>query len=259
MTSGGDPLNLVVVAGQDVLAETVADFFLEAAARSLEVRERFDVALAGGSTPKAAYRLLAAAPRSSSLDWSRVRFFFGDERCVPPDDDESNYKMAYDAMLGPLGVAAASVFRMQGEDEPAAAAQAYAALVQAELRLAAGVPAFDLIMLGLGPDGHTASLFPGTDPRCDDDALVRAPWVEKFATHRLTLTPKVINAAAEVAIATAGAGKAPAVAAVISGPREPATYPAQIVAPSPGRLTWFLDRAAATELLARAPSLAPSR
>jgi 6-phosphogluconolactonase len=241
-----DRSHLVVVPDANALAERVARHTLDTAREAIARHGRFDVALAGGSTPKAAYALLAAAPLRDEIDWTRARFFFGDERCVPPDDDESNYKMARLALLEPLGVADHAVFRMHGEDEPGAAAAAYAGVLRATLdRDDAGIPVFDLVMLGMGPDGHTASLFPGTDPLADDAALVKAPFVAKFGTHRLTLTPATINAAREVAIATAGATKTDALAAVMNGPYEPATYPVQIVRPRDGRLWWLVDEVAA--------------
>jgi 6-phosphogluconolactonase len=136
---------------------------------------------------------------------------------------------------------------MRGEDEPAAAARAYAEVLQRE---AGALPVFDLVLLGMGPDGHTASLFPGSDPLTDDDALVRAPWVEKFSTFRITLTPKVINAAREVAIAAGGAAKAAVLREVREGPYAPVEHPIEIVNPNDGVLTWFVDRAAASALSA---------
>jgi 6-phosphogluconolactonase len=241
--------HLIVVPDEGALALRVAEHTLDAARAAFARHGRFDVALAGGSTPKAAYALLAQPPLRDAIDWSRVRFFFGDERCVPPDDDQSNYKMARLALLEPLGIAAANVFRMEGEREPAAAAAAYADVLRAELDTDdRGLPRFDLVMLGMGPDGHTASLFPGSDPFADDDALVRAPFVAKFDTHRITLTPSAINAAREVALATAGPAKTDALAAVLLGPRDPQTYPAQILGPRAGVLTWLVDEAAAAKI-----------
>jgi 6-phosphogluconolactonase len=244
--------NLIVVRDAEALAERVARHTLDAGAHALALRGRFDVALAGGSTPKAAYELLASPRFRGELDWSRVRFFFGDERCVPPDDDQSNFKMARTTLLDPLGIAPTAIFRMRGEDEPRAAAAAYADVLRAQLELDdAGAPVFDLVMLGMGPDGHTASLFPGTDPLEDDDLLVRAPYVEKFTTFRLTLTPKTIDAAREIAIATAGDTKTDALAAVLDGPFDPKRYPVQIVRPRNGTLTWLVDDVAAAKLRSR--------
>jgi 6-phosphogluconolactonase len=157
--------------------------------------------------------------------------------------------MANVALLAPLAITPASIFRMYGEDVPASAAAAYADALRAHLdHDANGVPIFDLVMLGMGPDGHTASLFPGSDPLEDDDRLVRAPYVEKFATYRLTLTPTTINAAREVAVATAGPTKTDALAAVLDGPRNPSLYPSQVLAPRDGKLTWLVDEAAAAKL-----------
>jgi 6-phosphogluconolactonase len=235
---------LVVLADETALARAVADHFTATARDAIEARGRFDVALSGGSTPKAMYALLAAESRDA-LDWSAMRFFFGDERCVPPDDAESNYKTAADGLLGPLDIAPAHVFRMHGEDEPTAAARAYADVLRTQL---GPESAFDLVLLGMGPDGHTASLFPGADPLTDNDALVRAPWVAKFSTFRITVTPRVINAARNVAIAAGGAGKAAVLRDVREGPYEPALRPIQIVDPKPGVLTWCVDEAAASAL-----------
>jgi 6-phosphogluconolactonase len=238
------PGTLVVLADEAALTRAVADHFIETAQAALAERGRFDVALSGGSTPKAVYALLATAARDA-LAWSRVRFFFGDERCVPPDDPESNYKTAEDGLLRPLGIDPAHVFRMRGEDDPAAAARAYADLLRDEL---GAEPAFDLVLLGMGPDGHTASLFPGADPLTGDAELVRAPWVEKFSTYRITLTPRVINASRSIAIAAGGAGKAPVLRDVREGPYDPTLHPIQIVDPRDGELFWFVDAAAASEL-----------
>jgi 6-phosphogluconolactonase len=235
----------IVVADETALAAALADHVVALAEPAIADRGWFAIALAGGTTPKAAYALLAAAPRREVVDWAKVRFFFGDERCVPPGDPESNFRMAHEAMLGPLGISAAQIFRMRGEDEPQAAARAYAAVLREEL---GDEPAFDAVLLGLGPDGHTASLFPGSDPLEDDAALVRAPYVAKFSTFRITLTPRAINGARDVAFATGGAAKAEALAAVLEGPYQPLSYPAQIVAPRAGKLTWFVDRAAAARL-----------
>ena len=233
---------IVVVADATALAQAVAEFFVGAARAATAARGRFNVALAGGSTPKAAYALLVTPTLRSSVAWERVRFFFGDERCVPPDDEQSNYGMARRALLEPLHIDPAHVFRMRGEDEPESAASAYAGVLRKEL---GAEPRFDLITLGMGPDGHTASLFPGEDPLTDDARLVRAPYVAKFSTYRITLTPRAINGAREVAIATAGEEKAAALARALDGPRNPVECPIQIVAPRDGRLTWLADRAAA--------------
>jgi 6-phosphogluconolactonase len=227
------------------LAKGLAGHIVSVGKEALERRGRFDVALAGGTTPKAAYAILCDPDFRQTLDWSLVRFFFGDERCVPPTDPQSNFKMAKEALLDPLAIRPHAIFRMLAELEPAQAAKLYAETLLHEVGTE---PIFDLVLLGMGPDGHTASLFPGTDPTTDDAELVRAPWVAKFATYRITITPHVINGARNVAIATEGAAKAPALAAVIDGEYRPVDYPIQIVAPRNGKLVWFIDRAAAANL-----------
>jgi 6-phosphogluconolactonase len=192
--------------------------------------------------------LLASPLFRSAVAWDRVRFFFGDERTVPPDDPESNYRMTKETLFDPLGIPAANVFRIHAEDEPHAAAAAYAAVLERELGTR---PRFDLLYLGMGPDGHTASLFPGTLASVDDAQLVVANWVEKFSTWRITLTPHVINDSAHVVITTGGASKADALHGVFDGPHDPERYPVQIVAPLDGELHWIIDEAAAAKLANR--------
>ena len=227
------------------LAEALAAHVVSVGADAIERRGRFDIALSGGSTPQATYALLHDERRRRAIDWSLVRFFFGDERCVPSDHAESNYRAAKETLFDPLQIRPHAVFRMLGEAEPAKAAQLYVETLKQELGTE---PVFDLVLLGMGPDGHTASLFPGTDPETDDAELVRAPWVEKFSTHRITITPHVINSARNVAIAAAGSDKAAALAAVIDGQYKPNEYPIQIVAPRSGKLAWFVDRAVTAQL-----------
>jgi 6-phosphogluconolactonase len=225
------------------VARTLADTFVTAAREAIAARGRFAVSLSGGTTPKAAYALLAQPPFAAAVDWTRVEIFFGDERCVPPDHEQSNYRMATQAFLEPLHIAAANVHRMHGEEDPAHAAQGY----RADLVAALGAqPRFDLVLLGMGPDGHTASLFPGSDPLTDDAALVRAVYSQSQSQWRLTLTPRVLNAARAVVFAAEGASKAATLRAVREGPYDPAARPAQIIAPVDGTLTWLVDEAAAS-------------
>jgi 6-phosphogluconolactonase len=239
------PAEVRIAADEGALAELVTKFVVARALEAIAARGKFDIALAGGSTPKAAYALLAAEPYRSSVDWSRVRFFFGDERCVPPADPQSNFKTASDALLRPLGIAPQRIFRMLGEIDPPLAAAAYAEVLRAEL---GDPPILDLVLLGMGADGHTASLFPGTDPFCGDESLVRAPWIAKLGGYRITLTPRAINAARAVAIAAAGAAKAEALKEAIQGPHDTVRTPIQAVHPGGGSLSWFVDAAAAAKL-----------
>lgn len=226
------------------LARGLADAFVSSAQDAIEKRGSFAVALAGGTTPKAAYALLGGEPYSSRVGWPRVQIFFGDERCVPPGDADSNYNMARTAFLSSVAIPPDNVHRIRGEDDPSEAAAGYAETLIAFL---GDDPRFDLIVLGMGPDGHTASLFPGSDPRTDEAQLVRAVWVEKMQTHRITLTPAVINRARRVIIATEGSAKAGMLRTVRGNVYDPVRYPVQIVAPGSGDLEWYVDREAAEE------------
>jgi 6-phosphogluconolactonase len=240
-----------ILPDEAALAERAADLFVALTSAALRERAVANVALAGGTTPRAMNALLAAPPRRDAVAWDRIRFFFGDERSVPPDHPDSNYRMTRETLFDPLGIPPEHVFRIRGEDEPHAAAAAYAQVLEREL---GPRPRFDVLYLGMGPDGHTASLFPGTLASIDDTQLVVANWVPQFNTWRITLTPHVINAAAAVVITCGGAGKADALHAVFDGPHDPATYPVQLVAPQDGDLHWLIDEAAAAKLARRPDS-----
>jgi 6-phosphogluconolactonase len=227
------------------LAKAAAETFAEEAARSMREKGRFAVALAGGSTPGALYELLATGYRDA-LDWSRIHAFFGDERTVPPDHKDSNYRMAYKALLSRVPVG--SVNRIRGELDPREAA----ALYEEELRaFFGGPPSFDLVLLGIGEDGHTASLFPRTPALDVRDRWVTENPVEKLGTIRITLTVPAINAAREVAFLVAGEGKAEALKEILEGDGDPRDYPAKLIR-SPNGPDWFVDRPAA-DLLSAPP------
>jgi 6-phosphogluconolactonase len=204
-------------------------------------RGSFAVALAGGSTPKAMFALLAAEPLRSQVDWASVRFFFGDERCVPPDHPDSNYGMAKKTLFDPLGIPAQNVHRMHGEAPPDEAALEYQGVL---LKALGETPVLDLIFLGMGPEGHTASLFPGVFSQFDAQRWVVTTYIEKLSANRITLTPRAINAAGAIILVTGGEAKAAALAEVLAGARNPDLYPAQILNPQYGSLTWLVDRAA---------------
>ncbi|MCA1688604.1 MAG: 6-phosphogluconolactonase [Actinobacteria bacterium] len=237
-------MNLLVYETPEALAEAAARDFVARAEEAINALGRFAVVLAGGSTPKATYEALAR-DYSGGLDWSRVHVFFGDERTVPPDHEDSNYRTAHEALLSRVPVA--SVHRMRGELPPAEAAAAY----EEELREffgPDGVPAFDLILLGLGEDGHTASLFPETSALDVTDRWVVANPVLKLETTRLTLTVPVINAARAVVFQVAGEGKAAALREILEGDADPRGYPAKFIRPENGELTWMVDKAAVSLL-----------
>ncbi len=236
--------SICVLESSERVAEAVADTFVADAQTAIAQHGIFFVALSGGHTPAAVYELLARDPRRERVAWNRVQVFFGDERCVPPGDPQSNYGMAARAFLQPLKIAAENVHRIRGEQPPPQAAADYAN----ELRSVLGdPPQFDLVMLGMGADGHTASLFPGQDPSTDQERLVRATQGPPPVTARVTITPAVINNARHVAIAVEGNAKAASLAAALNGEYDPTVRPIQIVCPR-GKLTWFVDRAAAALL-----------
>jgi 6-phosphogluconolactonase len=228
---------------------------VEAAREALRAKNSFSVALAGGSTPKALYGLLTNNPLLQTMvPWSKIQFFFGDERHVPPDDAESNFRMATEAMLGKAPIDPNQVHRIQGENPNAAeAAEEYAKELRASFRLKEGeLPRFDLVLLGMGPEGHTASLFPGTKGLKEERQLAVSNWVGKLYTDRITLTPPVLNNAAKVIFLVHGAEKAPALKAVLEGPYEPEQLPVQLIRPKNGRVLWLVDPTAAGMLVPQA-------
>ena len=239
--------NIEVLASAPDLFHAAAEEFVRAGRAAIGAQGRFSVALSGGSTPKALYSLLAA--NYADFAWNRVFLFFGDERHVPPTDAESNYRMVNESLLTKIKIPAENVFRVKAETADADAAAAdYEQQLRRFFELKPGeFPRFDLILLGMGPDGHTASLFPDSAALDEQTRLVVANWVAKFNTHRITLTFPVLNHAAEVLFMAAGADKADMLHQVLEGKPTP-PLPSQRVQPSDGTLLWLLDEAAATKL-----------
>jgi 6-phosphogluconolactonase len=235
------------------LFQAAAEEVLRAATEAVAQRGRFTVALSGGSTPKNLYTLIAANA-ASSLPWERIFFFWGDERHVPPEDAESNYRMAKETLLSKVPVPAGNIFRVPVENPDAmAAAEAYEGTLQKFFALGPGeFPRLDLILLGMGPDGHTASLFPETAALREKSRLVVANWVEKLKASRITLTLPVLNSARYVAFLVSGSDKAAALREVLEGNGPAEKYPSKLVRPTDGKLIWFVDRAAASGLSAAA-------
>ncbi len=222
------------------LALAAARLFVREANEAIGEFGRFAVALAGGSTPRATYETLASRYGSpSDLDWNKVHVFFGDERTVGPDHEDSNYRMAQGTLLSRVPVG--SVHRMRGELPPPEAASLYEEELTAFF---GGPPRLDLVMLGIGEDGHTASLFPRTPALDRDDRWAVENPVEKLGTTRLTLTVPAIDAAGRVVFLVAGGGKSEAVKEILEGDADPRDYPAKLVRPAGGP-TWMLDEAAA--------------
>lgn len=232
----------------DALAHAAAGLFAQL--DETRPHEMFDVALSGGSTPRTFHQVLASPPYRDRIDWATVQYYWGDERFVPPDDPESNYRMARETLLSRVPVTTDQVHRVPTEmGDPASVAQIYEADIRRDMNVLPGqLPRFDLILLGMGPDGHTASLFPHTAALQITDRLVTANDVPKLNTTRITFTVPVINNAANVVFLVAGADKADALHAVLEGPRDPETYPSRLIAPANGTLYWLVDQAAAAKL-----------
>ncbi|HEY5386818.1 MAG TPA: 6-phosphogluconolactonase [Thermoleophilia bacterium] len=245
-------MSIEILADADALALRAADLFALAAQEAAAAHGRFAVALSGGETPRALYRMLARQQFSQKVPWRRVQLYWGDERCVPPDDAASNYGMARDALLKHVPIADADVHRVRGEDGAVSAAMAS----EKELRALAALerprselPVFNLVLLGLGADGHTASLFPHSDALAVEERFAVATQAPD-GSPRVTVTYPVINAARRVWFLVSGAAKAGMVAEVLEGLQVPDAVPAQGVRPVHGQLTWLLDEAAARELSA---------
>jgi 6-phosphogluconolactonase len=232
------------------IAQRAAEIFVQTAKSAVADHGVFNVALSGGSTPKALNNLLAAEPLRSQVPWDKLKIFFGDERHAAPTDPDSNYRMTTDTLLSKAPLKPAQVHRIMGEyPEAEKAALEYEQVLRTQFNLAAGqLPRFDLMFLGMGDEGHTLSLFPGTKALHDGGRLVMHNWVGKLYTDRITSTAPVANNSALVVFMIAGAGKAPALKAVLEGPYEPEQLPSQLINPTNGKLLFLLDTTASAML-----------
>jgi 6-phosphogluconolactonase len=231
------------------VAKAAAQLFTDAVINAASARGVARVAISGGTTPKAMFTLLAAEPFASQVPWDKLDLFWVDERCVPPNHADSNYRMTREALLSKVPLPADRIHRMEGELDPEVAAARYESTIRNAFRLeGAETTTFDLILLGMGDDGHTASLFPHTEGLNDLTHIVIANHVPQKDTWRITLTSPVINQGREVAFLIEGAAKAQVLHDVFLGPFQPDTYPSQIIRPASGRLTLLLDSAAAAKL-----------
>jgi 6-phosphogluconolactonase len=238
--------SLVICKDSPTLARTAAEQFVGFARASVASEGRFTVALSGGSTPRAMFLLLSEEPLRSSVPWDKTFLFWSDERMVPPDHPDSNYRMANESLISKVPVPASNIHRMRGELEPSVAADEY----EAELAAFFGSrrPRFDLILLGMGDDGHTASLFPGTEALAEENRDITFNYVPKFSLFRLTMTAPEINSAANVSFVVSGPSKSAILKKVLQGPYQPKQLPSQSIKPTNGKLRWMLDRDAASEL-----------
>lgn len=235
------------------LVRAVAEEIARAAEEAVRESGRFTFVLSGGSTPADLYRLLAdeREPFRARLPWPKIHLFWGDERHVPPDHAESNFRMARETLLAHVPVPEDHIHRIRAEDPDAGRAAADCERTLRDFFDVDGWPRFDFVLMGLGPDAHTASWFPGNPTVHERERWVVAPWVEKHDTFRITMTPPVVNHAARIVFVVSGEGKAEAVRAVLEGERDVDRYPAQAARAEEGVLTWWVDGAAAA-LLSRA-------
>lgn len=240
----------IICADAEELSRKAAERFIRLAQNAIARSGRFIVALSGGSTPRALYSLLASPGYNEQIQWSNVHLYWGDERCVPPHHPDSNFLMVQETLLANITIPRENFHRIAAELEPNEAAADYEEQIRKLFQLTPGsLPRFDLILLGLGEDGHTASLFPDNAALDDEQHLVVAAYVAKLNTHRVTLTLPVINRAAEVLFLVAGPDKSSVMKQILGAPPNPAALPAARVCPGNGRLVWLITEDAAAELL----------
>jgi 6-phosphogluconolactonase len=230
----------------DTVADAAARLVVEHAGAASAARGRVSLTLSGGSTPRDLHRRLASPPLRDQIEWSKVHIFFGDERCVPPDNPQSNFRMALETLLSRVPIPAENVHRMLGELPPEQAAARY----EDELRAFFGdePTCLDMVLLGMGDNGHTASLFPGLTAVREQQRRVVAEYVAEVGMWRITLTPAVLNLAREVMFLVTGAAKADMLRRVLEGPHDPEALPAQAVRPLEGEVIWLVDAAASAQL-----------
>jgi 6-phosphogluconolactonase len=240
-----------IVADVEAISRKSAEIIIGLIAETLNSKTHFSIALSGGSTPKSLFTLLADdVSLRTQVDWDKVHFFWGDERHVPPDHPDSNFRMAYEAMLAKVPVQETNIHRVRAEEQDASkAAEEYENELRTFFNLKPGeVPRFDCVLLGMGPDGHTASLFPGTEALHEQKRHVVSNWVEKFQTHRITLTAPAINNADCIIFLVSGEEKAEVLREVLEGKKNTDFFPSQLIKPSHGKLLWLVAQPATTKL-----------
>ena len=248
------PPEILIVADAQILGRTSAEIIVRQISASLDTKAFFTIVLAGGSTPQYLYTLLATDARFKAIiPWERIHFFWGDERHVPPAHSDSNFKMADEAMLSKVHVPSENIHRIRGEDPDAVKiAAAYEDVLRSFFELTPQqFPRFDCVLLGMGPDGHTASLFPETSALRNQQRLVVANWVEKFHSYRITMTAPVFNNAECIIFLVSGEKKAEMLRMVWEGDGESDRFPVQLIRPTNARFLWIVDRAAARYLTLR--------
>lgn len=247
-------MELHVYKDAEQLSQAAAQWIVNLIAETLRKRDRFTIALSGGSTPKLLHKILASPPCKDQVDWSRMHIFWGDERAVPFEDDRNNAKMAYDTLLNFVQVPASQIHVMRTDISPEDSAKEYEKTLRQYFDALPGTSgsalpnSFDLVLLGMGDDGHTLSLFPGTSVVHEEKAWATAFFLQAQDMYRITLTKTIVNRSAHIAFLTTGAGKAHALKEVLKGAYNPDLYPSQEIKPTNGELHWFVDEAAAAGL-----------
>ena len=241
-------MQVVIYPDTNTLSHAAAEYIVQCTNEAFASHGRFFIALSGGSTPRVLYGLLGNEPYKSQIDWSLVEIFWSDERCVPPESSDSNYYLAQEVLLSKIPISAGQIHRMPADKADRDAASLEYTQEMQRVFGTTGVPSFDLLQLGMGPEGHTASLFPHQESLQEQQRLVMPVTVPKPPPPRLTFTPPLLNSAHHILFLVTGADKADAVQAVLESGYQPEEYPAQIVRPPHGEVTWMLDTAAAEKL-----------
>ncbi len=243
----GSNLQIQTFPDLEAISHQAAEFFLSLTRSSLQSKESFTVALSGGSTPRRFYDLLGSDPYRGQIEWHRIHFFWVDERCVPPEHEQSNFKTVCDTLLSRVSVPGENIHRIRGEEDPEEAAREYERVIKTFWR-GMNIPVFDLIVLGMGEDGHTASLFPGSEALREEQRFAVPVYRKKPEIHRVTLTLPVLNNASQVLFLVSGQAKAKVLAEILEGEEKKSRYPAGLVSPAHGKITWLIDQEAAEKL-----------
>jgi 6-phosphogluconolactonase len=239
-------MSVYILPGLEDISRKAAEIFLRLSKQYISSANRFVVALSGGTTPRRLYALLGSDIFSNEIDWSNIHFFWVDERCVPKDDEESNYKLAFDTLLSKVPVRISNIHRIKGEEGPEKGASEYERDIRAFFGIS-GFPVFDLIILGMGEDGHTASLFSGSKSLYEKTSLAVPVYMKKPKSDRITLTLPVLDNAEQIIFLVAGRSKAKVIGAILD-PEQQYRYPAGLIQPVHGFLTWLIDKDAAGNL-----------
>jgi len=236
--------NVQILSDLEAISREAATLFVNVSRNSIAARKKFAAAISGGSTPRRLYTLLGSFPYRDQVDWYKVHFFWADERCVPKEDETSNFKNAFDRLLSKVPIPDGQIHRIKGEEDPEKAARDYETDIR-EFFGVSGLPVFDLILLGMGEDGHTASLFPGSKSLEETARLVVPVYTEKPNQNRVTLTLAVLNNAAQLLFLVAGSSKTTVLSEILSDGEKKREFPAGRIRPVQGKVTWLIDREAA--------------